>query len=242
MAVESTQGIVIQQVKYGDTSLVCQIYTLDYGRKSFLFKGVRSKKSKIHPNILQALYIVNIEAYIKEGRDVYLVKEASADSIFSNFPYDIMKSAQAMFIAEVLNKCLREEEPNPVLYAFIKNSIEYFDLTEKGQANFHILFLVKLSRYLGFYPSGKINSNEIFFDMKEGVYQEHFPGHQEYFDPANSELLDEILSKNYDQLSGLELNHRKRNELLEFVLKFYSLHIEGITRLKSFSVLKEIFR
>jgi DNA repair protein RecO (recombination protein O) len=241
MAIASTQGIVLHQVKYGDTSLICQIYTEDYGRKSFLFKGIRSKKSKIHPNILQALFIVKLEAYFKEGKDISLVKDASAGTIFTHFPYDIKKSAQAMFMAEVLNKCLREEESNRVLFSFIMNSIEYFDLMSAGSSNFHILFLVKLSKHLGFYPSVKSEPDELIFDMQEGIYKDHFPGHQDFIDTANSGLLDVILNNNYDQLSGLELNRNKRNELLDYLLKFYSIHIEGINRLKSYLILREIF-
>jgi len=241
MSLESTRGIVLQQIKYGDTSLICQVYTEDFGRKSFLFKGIRSKKSKIHSNILQALFLINIEAYVKEGKDMSLVKEASAATIFSNFPYDIKKSAQAFFMAEVLSKCLREEEANRVLFSFIKNSVEYFDLMEKGSANFHILFLVKLSKYLGIYPSAKLNQEEIVFDMKEGIYKDHLPGHSDFIDPVNSGLLDDILNSNYDQLAGLQLNQKMRNELLDFILKFYSFHIEGISRLKSYGVLREVF-
>jgi DNA repair protein RecO (recombination protein O) len=241
MAIESTQGIVLQQVKYGDTSLICQIYTREYGRKSFLFKGIRSKKSKIHTNILQALYIVNLQFYLKKGHEISLVKEASSDIIFSHFPYDSSKSAQAMFIAEILNICLREEEPNSVLYAFIRNSIEYFDLIDQGSSNFHILFLVKLSKHLGFYPSSKENEDETVFDMKEGIYKDKYSLHPDYMDAVNSELLDRILNSNYEQLSGLELNQSKRNELLEYILKFYSIHIEGIRRLRSFGILREVF-
>ncbi len=241
MALASTRGIVLHQIKYGDTSLICQVYTEEYGRRSFLFKGIRSKKSRIHPNILQALFIINIEAYFKEGKDFHLVKEASADKIFSDFPYDIKKSAQAMFLAEILNKSLREEEPNKVLFAFLYNSIEYFDLILEGSSNFHILFLVKLSKHLGFYPSSKLSPEELVFDMQEGIYKDDFPGHADYFDAENSGLLEEILTKNYDELSGLELNQRKRNELLDYILKFYSFHIEGITRLKSYGILREIF-
>jgi DNA repair protein RecO (recombination protein O) len=241
MALASTKGIVLQQIKYGDTSLICQVYTEDYGRKSFLFKGIRSKKSKIHSNILQALFIINMEAYIKDGKDISLVKEASPATIFAHFPYDSKKSAQAMFMAEILNRCLREEETDRILFEFLRNSIEYFDLMEQGASNFHILFLVKLSKHLGFYPSPKLNKDEFVFDMKEGIYKDHFPGHQEFIDPVNSGLLDDILNKNYDQLSGLEMNQRKRNEILDFVLRFYSMHVEGIGGLKSHSVLREVW-
>ncbi|MCB8994767.1 MAG: DNA repair protein RecO [Bacteroidales bacterium] len=241
MALSTTQGIVLQQTKFGDSSIICQIFTLDHGRHSFLFKGIRSKKSKIHSNILQALSIINLSAYVKESKDISLVKEASPAIIFTHFPYDINKSAQAMFMAELMNKCLREEEANPQLYSFIINSLQYFDLLENSSSNFHIFFLVKLSKFLGFYPLSKSSPGERFFDMKDGNYKNSFPLHSDYFDLENSDILEEIVNKNYDQLSTMVLNQQKRNDLLESVLKFYSIHIEGISRLKSFAILRELF-
>lgn len=241
MALTSAKGIILKQIKYGDTSLICQIYTEEYGRRAFLFKGIRSKKSKIHPNILQALFIVKLEFYYKEGHEMFLVKDASLETIFNHFPYDIHKSSQAIFIAEVLNKCLREEESNNVLYSFVRNSIEYFDLVYQGSANFHLIFLVKLSKHLGFYPSLKMNSQENFFDLKDGVFRNSFPLHSDYMDDYNSTILHDILDNNYDQLSLLELNQKRRNELLDLILKFYTLHFDGINNLKSYHILKEIF-
>jgi DNA repair protein RecO (recombination protein O) len=239
--IQKTRGIVLRSTKYGDTSLIAQIYTENFGRHSFLFKGIRGKKSKIRSNLIQALFILNIEAYIKEGKGLSLVKEASAVKIFVHFPYDLKKGAQAMFMAEVLYRCLKEEEANKSLFDFIVSSIEYFDLLEEGSADFHIIFLVKLSKYLGFYPSTKENKNDLVFDMKEGIYKDHIPTHFDFIDSLNSELLDEILNTNYENLKGLNLNRVKRNDLLEAILKFYSFHIEGITNLKSYTVLRELF-
>lgn len=239
--IQKTKGIVLHSIKYGDTSLIAHIYTEKFGRHSFLFKGIRSKRSKIKTNLVQPLFILDMEAYVKDGKDLSLVKEASAHKLFSHFPYDLKKSTQAMFIAEVLYRCLKEEESNIPLFNFIVSSIEYFDLLENNPANFHIFFLVKLSKYLGFYPASKENKNELIFDMKEGIYKDHIPTHFDYIDPLNSALLDEILNTNYENLNGLKLNHIRRNDLLEGILKFYSFHIEGITKLKSYAVLRELF-
>ena len=238
---QKTKGIVLHSIKYGDTSLIAHFYTKNFGRHSFLFKGIRSNKSKIHSNLLQPLFILNLEAYIKEGKDLSLIKEASADQIFIDFPYDVKKSAQAMFMAEILYRCLKEEEANHILFNFLASSIEYFDLLDTGSADFHIIFLVKLSKHLGFYPSSRDISNELVFDMKEGVYKDHIPTHFDYIDPLNSALLDEILNTNYENLQGLKLNQKRRNDLLESILKFYSFHIEGITKIKSYSILRELF-
>jgi DNA repair protein RecO (recombination protein O) len=239
--IQKTKGIVLHSIKYGDSSLIAHIYTENFGRHSFLFKGIRSNKSKIRSNLLQPLFILTIEAYIKEGKDLSLVKEVSAQKIFTHFPYDFKKSAQAMFMAEILYRCLREEEVNSPLFDFICSSIDYFDLLSEGSANFHILFLVKLSKYLGFYPSSREIKNELVFDIQEGIYKDHIPTHFDYIDPLNSALLDEILNTNYENLQGLKLNKEKRNDLLDGILKFYSFQIEGIANLKSYTVLREIF-
>ena len=239
--IKKTSGIVLRSLKYGDSSIIAHLYTEYYGRHSFLFKGIRNKKSKIHPNIIQPLYILDIEAYIKEKHDLSLVKEASAAKIYSGFPYDLKKSAQAIFMAEVLYRCLKEEVANKPLFNFLCSSIDYFDLVETGSANFHILFLVKLSKYLGFYPSAREKESELVFDMKEGIYKDQIPEHFDYIDPLNSDLLDKILNTNYENLSGLNLNQKMRNNLLDAILKFYSFHIEGISNLKSIGILKELF-
>jgi len=239
--IKKTRGIVLHSLKYRDTSIIAHFYTEHLGRHSFLFKGIRNKKSKIRPNLIQPLFVLDLEAYLKEGKELSLVKEASASIMLKHFPYDMKKSAQAMFMAEILYRCIREEEANKPLFQFLISSIDYFDLIETGSANFHILFLVKLSKYLGFYPAIKEKEDEWVFDMKEGIYKDHIPLHLDYLDPLNSSLLNKILNTNYENLTDLGLNQKKRNELLEAILRFYSFHIEGITNLKSFSVLKELF-
>ena len=103
---EKTKAIVLQKIKYGDTSLICQVYTENFGRKSFLFKGVRTKKSRHKANLLQNLFILNFEFYYKEGRDLFLVKEFSNAISFVDFPYNPVKSSQALFLSEILSKCL----------------------------------------------------------------------------------------------------------------------------------------
>jgi DNA repair protein RecO (recombination protein O) len=236
MALESTKGIILQKIKYSDTSVISQIYTEKFGRKSFLFKGIRSGKSKIHANLLQPLFILNIVAYIKEKNELCLVKEANLFTSFTSLPFDIKKGTQAIFIAEILTKCLREEESNPLLFSFLQNSFEYFDLVESGSANFHLLFLIKLSKHLGYYPQLLPESREVIFDVKE-----LFSGHTEIAGHEIYELLEKIIHLNYNELHNLELNQQKRNQLLDFILMFYSMHIEGMKKIKSYPILKELF-
>ena len=237
---EKTCGIVLNQIRYGDSSLIAHIYTESRGRQSFIFKGIRSPKSKMKSNYLQPLFILNIEAYFKSSRELQIAKEISLFMNFS-FPCDLNKSAQAIFLSEILHKTLKEESANAELFRFLLHSIEFFDLTKEGALNFHIFFLVKLMRFLGILPSLRENKEVLYFDMKEGDYQSVIPDHPEYLEPFQTRFLQYLLQTGYSNLSRLKMNRHDRHLILDRILRFYSLHIEGMDKLKSYMVLKEVF-
>jgi len=189
---------------------------------------------------LQPLFLVNIEAYYKGSGELSLVKEISLCRTL-DFPYNIRKSTQAMFISEVLYKTLKEENRNPQLFEFLLTSIDYFDLNHKGTANFHIFFLVKLMRYLGIIPSLRANKEVSYFDMKEGEYQSVIPDHTEYLEPFETRFLQYLLNAGYPDLARLKMNHNDRQLVLERILRFYAIHIDGMAKIRSYGVLKEVF-
>jgi DNA repair protein RecO (recombination protein O) len=238
--IEKTKGIVLQYFRYGESSIIAHMYTESHGRQTFIIKGIRSRKSKLKSNLIQPLFILNIEYYHKDSRDIQLIKEISLQKIFS-FPYNIIKAAQAMFLAEILSKVLKEESKNEDLFCFISEFIEYFDNCESGSSNFHIYFLLKLMRFLGILPSARESKEFQFFDMMDGDYKIEKPGHPEYLMPEHTRFLQYLLQAGYEDLSRIKMNRLNRQLILDRVLRFYSLHIEGIDKLKGREVLQEVF-
>ncbi len=237
-----TRGIVLHHLKYGDSGIICSIYTEEFGRRSFLIKGARGKKSSAGIVFFQSLFALNIEFYFKENRDLQMIREVSPLKTFSHFPFDFNKGVQAMFIAEVLYKCLREEEKNVRLFEFLLNSIEYFDLCEEGSSNFHLSFLLKLTSFLGILPETIQAGDGSFFDIKEGIFDSNIPLHFNFLDKSMASLMLKFLESNYQQTSQIRLNHRERNSLLREILRFYTFHHFPLGELKSLSVLSEIYR
>ena len=164
----ATEGIVLNSIKYGENSLIATIYTKDAGRQSFIINAIRNKKKVYRQGILQPLFLVELIAYYKDSRDIQRIKEIKNCPVYQNIPFDVSRSAQALFIAEILNKTLREQESSPLLFDFIKNSLLFFDLTEKSTANFHLYFLFHLTEYLGFMPNINKTKDEGWFDMQKG--------------------------------------------------------------------------
>jgi DNA repair protein RecO (recombination protein O) len=238
---EKTRGIVLHHIKYGDSSLICHFYTLDSGRRSFIMKGVRSKKSKFKPNLFSVLNILNLEYYNKEGKELLVLKEVNRAKVFHSIPFDLKKSAQAMLMAEVLDKCLVEQAPDTATFEYLKHSIEYFDLMKSNYFNFHLSFLMKLTRYLGILPSLPKENRILSLYMLEGQFSNIIPDHFQYVGATQAELLYQLFTHDFDTTSRLSLNRKERNSLLDDILKFYTLNGYKMDKLNSMLVLKDIF-
>ncbi|HKL08591.1 MAG TPA: DNA repair protein RecO [Bacteroidales bacterium] len=236
-----TRGIVLHHIKYSETSVIATIYTEQFGRQAFMINGVRGKKSKIKANILQPLYLLNMEAYHKTTRDLQRVKEIQNACIFNSLPYDLKKSTLALFIAEILNQTLREQEPHPELFNYLYHSIQMLDVKEEGLANFHIYFLLHLTKYLGFFPNNNFSESNPYFDLIKGIFTPFKPLHSDTLSKEESEILSRLLVFSDNQHEKLKMNYLLRVGILGKILKYYKLHHEGVSDIRSFQILKEVF-
>ncbi len=233
---KKTKGIVLHHLKYGDSSLIAHIFTREFGKRSFIIKGARSRKAKIKSSSFQILNILNLEFYHKESRELLGLKEVSRAKIFSSFPYDALKSTQAMFMAEVLQNCIADEDPDPNLFEFLENALEYFDLIEDKYANFHLAFLMKLTLYLGILPSQskieKAGNKTSDGTLPLGIQQ---------MSRENPEVLHKLYTNSFDESMEISLSRERRNSVLRDILNFYTSNGYHLSKLKSLPVLKELF-
>lgn len=239
--IEKTRGIVLHQVKYSDSGIVIQLYTNKFGRQSFMIKGLRNKKSGRHTVFFQPLFIIDLELYYKESRGMQTIKDLSVFYSPADIYSNIRKSSVAIFLGEVLASVLREETPNAELFDFIEKAIVYFDSCKEGFANFHIAFLAGLSSFLGFEPGLRNGSDDLFFDMLNGEFVPVPPVHSNYANREISGILASFFSTSYEKINSIMLTGTLRNEILEVLVRYYSLHLPGLKKIKSLEVLKEVF-
>lgn len=238
---EKTRAIVLHQIKYTDSGIVAQLYTKNFGRLSLLIKGMRNKKAGRQNVFFQPMFILDLVIYYKNTRELQVLKELSVSYSPSDIHLNIRKSTVAIFLGEVLVSVLREESPNEELFNFLEKSIIYFDRSKEGYANFHIAFLAGLSSYLGFEPGPRTCESDIYFDMMNGVFVPVPPAHGNYTDKSISEVLAAFFSASYENIDKIILSGSLRNEILEALVKYYSLHLPGLKKIKSLEVLKEVF-
>lgn len=238
----TTEGIVLHFIKYGESSVITTIYTRDFGRQSYLINAARSKKSTNKASLLQPLFLVDLVAYQKHTRELNRVKEIKSYQPYQNIAFDIVKSTQVIFLAEVLYRTINEQESFLEMFDFMKNSLLYFDLMDEGSANFHLFFLFRLTEYLGFLPDTSKIGIEGWFDMKKGAVVPFQPSHPLAANREVTEYLISLSSIKIQELNEFKISKKMRDSLLTFLLDYYQLHFENLGEIKSISVLREVFK
>jgi len=236
-----TEGIVLHGLKYGDSGRIVTVYTELFGRCTFLLQGIHGKKSANKANLLQPLFLLEMEVDHRQGRELQRARELRIQHPYQSVPYDIVKSSQALFLAELLYKVLKEEESRPELFQFLFHSFQIFDLLQQGAANFHVSFLVQLTRYMGFSPTNNYSVDNSFFDMSTGAFAGTRPPHTYYLEPAESRIFSEIIGNSYEETSQMNFTALQRNQLLTKLIDYFSLHLGIRLQVKSQEILREIF-
>lgn len=236
-----TRGIVLHFIKYSESSVVATIYTEALGRQSFLIKGLRGKNTRNKVNLLQPFFLVEMDVYYKENRSLQKLGELRNACPFSTIPYDIRKSTQAIFLAEVLFRSIRECEANKTLFNFLEQSIQMLDILEEGISDFYLNFLCRYTSYLGILPENNYSLSNRFFDMKTGCYVSSQPNYPGSMSEIESEKFNRLLNSSVLTLNDLDFSKKDRQSMLNRLFDYYSIHIESMDHLNSLSVLKELF-
>lgn len=237
----TTEGIVLHHIKYGESSIIATIYTKDFGRQSYIISAARKKKSKSGTGVFQPLFLVDLVAYQKQTREIQRIKEIKNNPAYQTIPFDVVKSTQVIFLAELLYKTLMEEEGNVPVFRFISNSLLYFDLMENNTSSFHLFFLLRLTEYLGILPDFTMTGYRGWFDLKKGMIASFEPAHPHFATPEATKTFSNLASLKIQELSDFKISSDMRDYLLSKIVEYYHLHFQNLGEIKSLKILKEIF-
>lgn len=216
-----TRGIVFRFTKYGDTSIIVNIFTELFGLQTYIVNAVRTKSAKSQIALYQPLTLLNLVVYHKENVAIARIKEVQCAHPFATLHTDVRKSTLALFLNEVLNKSIREQSHAAEICSFLFDSLEVLDRLNQGYENFHLVFLIKLSRFLGFGPH---SVDEILVGR--------------LIDAEEEVVLKSLLTTDFSE--QIPMNNNQRRSLLSVILQFYKQHIENFGEVKSVQVLREV--
>lgn len=235
----NTKAIVLSSLKYGDTSLIVKAFTFSDGIKSYLLKGVlTSRKGKLKTAYFQPLTQLELVAYHKNKGTLESIREVRVSYPYQTLHSDISKNAITLFLAEMLVNSIQEEERNEGLFYYVESALQWLD-TNNEVNNFHIYFLMNLTKYLGFYPDAT-NMSGSYFDLLEGEFTDSIT-----LNPSitgeNLIYLKRFLGINFDAIHKVKMKKANRQQLLQTIVLYFELHLQGFRKPKSLAILNEVF-
>jgi len=234
----STRGILFHKINYSESSVIAKIYTENFGLRTYLIRGAKKPKYG-KQRYLQPLALLDLEVYEKEKSDIQNIKEIRFEKIYNSLTSDIVKSSLLLFINELLYKAIREEEPNPGLFQFIRDGLILLDESEV-YLNFHLYFTTQLTKFLGFFPKNNYSENRTFFHLEEGEFQPKSTTDELQLNPGLGKDLSKILEVPLKDHARLQLSSQQRISLLAALIRFYELHLPGFRNIKSHQILREV--
>lgn len=235
----STKAIVLSKLKYKDQDLIVKCYTQQLGVQSFLVKNaLKSKKGKFNIAYFQVLSLLDLDYDYKPNTSLHYLKELKLSYNYTTLHTNILKSSIAIFLSEVLSIILKEEEEHTELYQFLETSFLWFDQSEID-TNFHLMFLMELTKYLGFYPS-EVDDSARYFDLEAGKFRESEIGSY-CVSGETLTYLKQLLGIKFDVTKKLQMSLTQKRELLNMILLYFKLHLDGFKKPKSLDVLNQIF-
>lgn len=235
----TTKAIVLSKLKYRDNDLIVKCYTQKDGLVSYLLRGVfKTKKGQAKLAYFQLLSQLEIVTDYKSKRNLQYIKELKINYLYESLHTHVLKSAIVMFLAEVLSSSLQEEEQNDTLFHYIEAALQWLDAHDSF-SNFHLLFLLNLSKHLGFYPD-TTNQDAPYFDLSAGEFQSQ-KSSKYAISGENLMLLKQFLGTSFDALEEVRINSKQRQGFLSLVLLYFELHLGSFKKPKSLQIFNEVF-
>lgn len=242
--IHKTKGIVLRSVKYGETSLVVTVFTELFGLQSYLVNGIRtvSKKGGTKAALFQPAAILDLIAYHNEFKNLQRLKEFKWDYLYHHILSDVRKNAVALFMIELLTKCLKQPEANADLFYFTEDSLHHLDeANETVTANFPLFFALHLAVFFGFRISDEYSETKHYLDLEEGTFVEEQPKHPHYLQDREAAAVSHILkTMQPTELQEVALNQELRRRITHAVEEYYKLHIPDFGTMRTLPVLREV--
>lgn len=235
-----TKGIVLNTIKYAESSIICKIFTKDHGLLSYMINGVRSSKSKEKAGLFQPLNMLEIVFLLHDNKQLLHLKEYKSAFNYQQLPFRFERSSFGLFVLEMLNKTIRNErEPGSDKYEFIEEALLYLDQCEKVSANFHLAFMIKYAAYVGFEP--EIDEGSLYFDLQSGHSGDKIPFHPFFLKGTEKKVFQQLKILPLQEIYQVPLNKEMRMQLFKHIEYYYTYHLENFTTMKSPDVLAELY-
>lgn len=236
-----TKAIVLRTVKYGESRIIVDLLTREAGRVSMVCQLTKSGKGKIKKQLLQPMTMLDVAFDYRKNISLQHFQDLRIGQVYRSLLFDPYKLSITLFLAEFLIYATRDETDNRQLYDFIETSLLWLDNADGGFANFHLVFMLRISLFIGFYPNLDDYHEGCWFDLREGCFTPLRPSHNDCLKPDEAARMRTIMRMSLDNMHLFRMSRVERNRCAETILYYYRLHQTDFPELRSLDVLRELF-
>ncbi len=235
-----THCIVLKTVKYGDSKLIVDFLSREHGRISAIWNISTSKKAKVRRQYFQPMSILDVDLEVSPRSQMAHIREAHIATAYNTLHLNGNKMAIAFFLAEFLQYATRDLRTDHLLYDFTEQSMMWLDASNRGIANFHLMFMIRISTFLGFKPDVESYSEGALFDLREGSFCLAAPLHNDYLEAEDARKMMALMRMSASNLHLFPLSRNERNRIIDFTILYYRLHIPQFGEMKTLEILREL--
>lgn len=242
--VHKTEGIILRTVKYGETSVICTVFTELLGMQSYMVKGVRTTRTKSRKaNLLFPSSILDMVVYEQPNKNLQMIKEYSPALIYQTLQEDVVKNGVAVFAIEVIAQLLAAHDPQPELFSFLRDFlVRLDDVSAKDIANYPLYFIIQSARFSGYFIAGHYTTSTAYADLHEGLFSEESAYYPPFITGKEAALMSMLnQATSFDMIQEVRMNAEERKKMLQYFLTFLQLHVPHFRELRSLTILTAIF-
>ena len=240
--ITKTRAIVLRVLKYGEQKMIIDLFTESDGRVSIVTHIPKTPKGKMKKQYFQPLNLLEVELDIRPKTQLQHLRDARIAEPYASIPFDPYKLSIALFLAEFLYYSTRGEQQNEALFAYLQHSILWLDGCKESFANFHLVFMMRMSRFIGFFPYIEDYQQGDYFDMRAASFTAHAPLHTDFLDQEDSSRINTLMRMNYESMHLFKMSHDDRNRIVDVLITYYRLHVPDFPELKSLGVMKDLWK
>lgn len=236
-----TPALVLSTVNYGDRQLIVDLLTRQAGRQSFIVRLSQSPHGRVHRRLFQPLTLLDADFTLRPNRTLQRFSEVRMSRPWTSLTANPYKMPLVFFVAEFLRHATRDEQDVATLFDYVVDSVEWLDMASEGYANFHLVFMIRLSMFLGFFPNLESYEPGACFDLRSGCFSTTVPPHPDYIQADEAEAMVGLMRLSFTTMRLFRMSREQRNRCVDVILEFYRLHIPAFPELKTLGVVRELF-
>jgi len=236
-----TRAIVLNTINYNDKYMLASLYTEQFGRVTYMVSKSKSKTSRIKKSVFTPLTILDMETDHRPSREIQRIREVEILHPLYSVSGNIIKTSIALFLSEFLTRILKDTDEYLIIFKYLSDSIQILEESDRGLANFHLVFILKLTRFLGFYPNLENYMEGYYFDMLNGIFTDKQPLHNYYVNKTDSKALSLLARISYENMQYFKFSRQERMNTINRMIEYYRIHLNDFQNLKSLDILHELF-